>query len=89
MNHSHHDHKSHHDDHKHDHHSEHEGHDHHDHHRMMIEDFKKRFWVSLALTIPVLALAPMIQGFLGVDWSFTGSMTNDTRLFRCRLVIHR
>jgi len=74
MNHSHHDHKSHHDDHKHDHHSEHEGHDHHDHHRMMIEDFKKRFWVSLALTIPVLALAPMIQNFLGVDWSFTGSM---------------
>lgn len=45
----------------------------HDHHRMMIADFRKRFWVSLALTIPILALAPMIQQFMGVDWQFTGS----------------
>lgn len=58
-------------------HSAHEGHgehNHHDHHRMMIKDFKKRFWVSLILTIPVLLLAPMIQNFLGVDWKFPGSM---------------
>ncbi|MFW5931022.1 MAG: hypothetical protein ACOCQI_04635, partial [Desulfosalsimonas sp.] len=28
-------------------------HDHHgDHHAHMVEDFKKRFWVSLAITLP-------------------------------------
>ncbi|MGH1434887.1 MAG: copper-translocating P-type ATPase [Lewinella sp.] len=47
-------------------------HDHHDHHRMMINDFRRRFWVSLALTLPVLLLAPMIQEWLHLDWSFTG-----------------
>lgn len=59
----------------HDDHSTHKGHgehNHHDHHRMMIEDFKKRFWVSLILTLPVLLLSPMIQNWLGLDWSFTG-----------------
>ena len=53
------------------------GHDHHgynhgDHHRMMIEDFKKRFWISLILTIPVLLLSPMIQDWLSLDWTFKG-----------------
>ncbi len=56
-------------------HKGHEGHkDHHDHHRMMIEDFKRRFWVSTILTIPVLLLSPMIQKWLGVDWSFKGDI---------------
>ncbi|MFD2823649.1 copper-translocating P-type ATPase [Lacinutrix iliipiscaria] len=45
----------------------------HDHHKMMIEDFKKRFWVSTILTIPVLLLSPMIQQWLGVNWQFTGA----------------
>src|SRR5690606_1461971 len=45
----------------------------HDHHKMMIEDFKRRFWVSTILTIPILLLSPMIQNWLGVDWNFTGS----------------
>jgi P-type Cu2+ transporter len=44
----------------------------HDHHRMMIADFRKRFWVSLVLTIPILLLAPMIQKWLGVEWRFPG-----------------
>lgn len=48
------------------------GHAGHDHHRMMIADFKKRFWVSLVLAVPILLLAPMIQQWLGVDWSFPG-----------------
>lgn len=26
----------------------------HDHHQMMIADFRKRFWVTLVLTVPVL-----------------------------------
>src|SRR5690554_3754162 len=45
----------------------------HDHHKMMIQDFKRRFWISLILTLPILALSPMIQGILGVEWDFSGS----------------
>lgn len=33
----------------------------------MVADFRRRFWVSLALTIPVIALAPMIQGWVGLE----------------------
>ncbi len=47
-------------------------HDHHDHHAMMIEDFKKRFWVSLVLTVPILALSHMIQQLLGFELTFFG-----------------
>ncbi|SHM87265.1 Cu2+-exporting ATPase [Cyclobacterium lianum] len=50
----------------------HGGHGHHNHHAMMIEDFKKRFWISLALTLPVLVLSQMIQQWLGFEWTFTG-----------------
>ncbi len=32
----------------------------------MITDFRRRFWVCLALTLPVLALSPIIQQFLGL-----------------------
>lgn len=54
-------------------HEKHEDHGgHHDHHAMMIEDFKRRFFFSLILTVPILILSPMIQMFLGVDWSFAG-----------------
>ncbi|MFU8861718.1 MAG: HAD-IC family P-type ATPase, partial [Cyclonatronaceae bacterium] len=60
-----------HEDNTHDNHDE-ESHSHHDHHKMMVLDFKFRFWWVLALTIPILALSPMIQEFLGVDWRFTG-----------------
>lgn len=53
--------------HNHDHHeSDHHGHDHGD----MVKDFKRRFFISLIITIPILILSPMIQGFLGVDWRF-------------------
>jgi len=34
------------------------------HHTHMIQDFKKRFFVSLFLTIPILALSPMIRDLL-------------------------
>jgi Cu2+-exporting ATPase len=40
----------------------HGGHD----HEAMIADFRRRFWVSLALTVPILLLSPLIQGFLGL-----------------------
>ncbi len=63
--------------HSHNHNSEHENHDHkehshHEHHEMMVQDFKWRFWWVLGFTIPILALSPMIQYFLGVDWRFSG-----------------
>jgi P-type Cu2+ transporter len=37
------------------------------HHAHMAEDFRKRFWVSLIITVPILILSPMIQQFLGLD----------------------
>ncbi len=72
---------------KHEDHSGHEGHGHsshsghnpghgemgHDHHKMMIEDFKKRFWISLVLTVPILVFSPMIQGFFGYEWLLPGN----------------
>jgi Cu2+-exporting ATPase len=35
-------------------------------------DFLKRFWISLALTIPILLLSKMIQHWAGFDLSFPG-----------------
>ena len=51
-------------------HEDHEGHSHHEHHKQMVQDFKFRFWWVLGLTLPIMALSPMIQDFLGVDWRF-------------------
>ncbi len=45
----------------------------HDHHKMMIVDFKKRFWVSTLLTIPILVFSPMIQNFFGFEWLLPGN----------------
>lgn len=52
---------------------EHRGHASHAHH---IGDFKKRFWISILLTIPVLLLSPMIQRLLNLEsyLSFPGSL---------------
>jgi hypothetical protein len=37
----------------------------HDHgyHIHMVADFRRRFWVSLVVTLPILVLSPMIQRF--------------------------
>ncbi|HEX2960499.1 MAG TPA: copper-translocating P-type ATPase [Ignavibacteriales bacterium] len=53
-----------------------EGHEGHAGHEGMIEDFKRRFWISLVLTIPVLVLSPMIQHFLdlGNSLRFSGDI---------------
>ncbi|MHB9143119.1 MAG: hypothetical protein ACYC25_14710, partial [Paludibacter sp.] len=45
----------------------------HNHHAMMIDDFKRRFYMVLILTVPIVLLSTMIQQFIGVDWQFTGS----------------
>ncbi|WP_164669303.1 heavy metal translocating P-type ATPase [Virgibacillus doumboii] len=58
----------------HDSHHAHDGHGNHGHgqhdHGDMVNDFKKRFYISLIVTIPILILSPMIQNFIGVDWRF-------------------
>ncbi|GGG17249.1 heavy metal translocating P-type ATPase [Dokdonia pacifica] len=45
----------------------------HDHHKMMIADFRKRFWVTLVLTIPILFFSPMIQKFFGYEFLLPGN----------------
>jgi Cu2+-exporting ATPase len=45
----------------------------HDHHKMMIQDFKKRFWISMIITIPLLAFSPMIQSFFGFHLLLPGN----------------
>lgn len=56
---------------KHEHHDKHEAHG--DHHVQMLQDFKKRFWISLLITIPILLLSPLIQSLLGLEaLKFTG-----------------
>ena len=45
---------------------------HHDHQEMMVEDFKRRFYISLILTLPILILSPLIQQFLSFNFSFGG-----------------
>jgi Cu2+-exporting ATPase len=47
------------------------GHD----HAAMIADFRRRFWVTLVLTVPILALSPMIQMWFGIGdaLAFPGS----------------
>ncbi len=59
---------------------------HHDH-GAMIGDFRRRFWVALALTAPVLLLSPAIQQALGLQqsWAFRGS---DLLLFGLSSVIY-
>ena len=42
------------------------------HHRMMIKDFRRRFYISLIVTIPILVLSPTIQGWLGINFTFPG-----------------
>src|SRR5258706_4635253 len=56
-------------------HSPHRGHTGHDHpaHGRMIADFRKRFYVVLALTIPVMLLSEMIQRWLDMHIAFQGS----------------
>jgi len=37
-----------------------------DHHAHMAADFRKRFWISLVLTLPILVLSPMLQTLVGL-----------------------
>jgi Cu2+-exporting ATPase len=48
----------------------HAGHD----HGLMVAELKRRFWISLLLTLPILILSPVIQHALGLRaaWRFSG-----------------
>lgn len=50
--------------------------DHHNHHAHMAADFQQRFWISLVLTLPILALSPMLQTLVGLHEtiSFSGDV---------------
>lgn len=52
-------------------HAEHATHDKHQGHSP--EMFKRKFWLSLVLTMPALAFSPAVQSWFGLDWSFVGS----------------
>ena len=43
------------------------------HHAAMIEDFRKRFWVVLLLSLPIIILSDMVQMVFGYTISFPGS----------------
>ena len=53
---------------------QHSGHDAHSHHVHMVADFRRRFWVSLALTIPILAISEHFWALVGLrpPLSFAG-----------------
>ena len=36
-------------------------------HHAMAADFRRLFWISIILTVPILALSPIIQRFLGLE----------------------
>ena len=55
--------------------AEHAGHEGHDH-AAMIADYRRRFWVSLVLTAPILLLSPLIQEFLGLEETLAFPGTN-------------
>lgn len=44
-----------------------------DDHKRMLEDFRKRFFVSMIVTVPILFLSPTIQQWVGYRFAFTGS----------------
>lgn len=48
-------------------------HDHTHHHKMMIKDFRRRFYISVIATAPILALSEFIQSTFGFTLSIPGS----------------
>lgn len=45
---------------------------HHEHQKMMAQNFKKRFIISIVVTAPILFLSPLIQKLLGLTIAFKG-----------------
>jgi Cu2+-exporting ATPase len=42
----------------------------------MVADFRRRFWISIAVTVPILAISPMLQDWLGLSerLAFSGDL---------------
>jgi len=49
------------------------GHDHTRHHKMMIKDFRRRFYISVIATAPIPVLSEFIQSTFGFTISIPGS----------------
>ncbi|MBD3349075.1 MAG: copper-translocating P-type ATPase [Candidatus Eisenbacteria bacterium] len=41
-------------------------HDHHAHHAAMVADFRRRFWISLVITVPILFLSETLRSLVGL-----------------------
>ncbi len=54
-------------------HMDHMDHAGHDHHGMMTRDLQRRFYITLAFTVPVMLLSDTIQHWLGIHLLFPGS----------------
>jgi Cu2+-exporting ATPase len=57
----------------HDDHDDHGRHDGHGGHGDHIAEFRRRFWVSLVLTVPIVATSEMVMDWFGYDVDFPGS----------------
>jgi Cu2+-exporting ATPase len=57
---------------QHEHRGGHGSHGHAAHHRMMILDFRRRFYISTAVTVPIMVLSPLIQQLLGFQLAIPG-----------------
>ncbi len=40
---------------------------HHSHHAHMVKDFRRRFWISMIATVPLLLLSPFLQNMFGIQ----------------------
>jgi Cu2+-exporting ATPase len=65
----------------------HAGHDAQSHHAHMVADFRRRFWVSLALTVPILAISEHFWALVGLSApvSFPGARY---ALFACAVAVY-
>ena len=61
------------------------------HHAHMAADFRKRFWISLVLTVPILVLSPMLQSLVGLRdvIHFPGDLYNSVRPAVCGRTLPR
>lgn len=44
------------------------------HHAGMVQEFRRRFWISLLVTVPIVILSPMVQEMLGFTVAFPGDL---------------
>ncbi|MEJ0081532.1 MAG: hypothetical protein WDM78_11455 [Puia sp.] len=63
------------------------GHAGHDHHAMMIADFRRRFYVVLVLTLPIMLLSETIQHWAEYSYSISRiKLSSPPFVFSCLLL---